>query len=436
MPKLSLHRLRKRVRRTYTGARNAVRLVRGNRFTAPYETPYELALRVDFLRLRHYAQQPQSTKDAPTPICADPILLVPPLMVTSQVYDISPPLSVVKFLRDQGLDVWLADFGTPEAETGGMARTLDDHIHALDRSITHIATTTGRNVHLAGYSQGGMFVYQVAAYRGCKNILSLVTFGSPVDLQKNTPTPINRGLMANVTGVVRSVADGALNALPGIPGMFSSLGFKLMSPAQEIKYLRMMLGILDDREALERLEPMRRFLGGEGFVAWPGPAFRSFVDDMIVHNRMMNGGFVIGGKTLSLAAIDVPVLCVYGARDQFAQPRAVRAIARVVGEPAPVLEQVVDAGHFGLVVGSRALREVWPNVARWMLWHADRGPMPVDFVTAKPAGASATRPTAAPVPKRDDSLDTLAQHLLDGVWDQAGVTMRDVTQSARWLRWQ
>lgn len=432
----STRRLRKRFRRTYTGARNAVRLVRGGRFTPPYETPYALRLRQGFLRLRHYpladAEKHVTATKAP-----DPVLLVPPLMVTSQVYDISPPMSVVKFLRDQGLDVWLADFGAPEAETDGMGRTLDDHILAIDASIQHIVETTGRPVHLAGYSQGGMFVYQVAAYRGCADIRSLITFGSPVDLQKNTPTEINRNLIANVTGAVRSLADGALHALPGIPGIFSSLGFKLMSPTQEIRYLRMMLGILDDREALERLEPMRRFLGGEGFVAWPGPAFRTFVDDMIVHNRMMSGGLVVGGKTVSLAAINIPVLAFYGARDQFAQPRAVRAIARVVGAEASVYEQMVDAGHFGLVVGSRAVQEVWPNVVRWVLWHADRGPAPVNIVEAKPAGHSAVRtyPTA-PVQRPTDSLDTVTHEVLSGLWNVAGVAMRDVTQSARWLRWQ
>ena len=29
-----------------------------------------------------------------------------------------------------------------------------------------------------------------------------------------------------------------------------------------------------------------RFLAGDGFVAWPGPAFRAFVDQFVVHNRI------------------------------------------------------------------------------------------------------------------------------------------------------
>ena len=61
----------------------------------------------------------------------------------------------------------------------------------------------------------------------------------------------------------------------------------------------MMLNLLDDEDALKRIEPTRRFLGGEGFVAWPGPALRSFVDDFVVHNPHGVRGFVIAGRTVS-----------------------------------------------------------------------------------------------------------------------------------------
>ena len=40
------------------------------------------------------------------------------------------------------------------------------------------------------------------------------------------------------------------------------------------------LSKLHDRQALEKRESRRRFLGGEGFVAWPGPALRDFIDSI------------------------------------------------------------------------------------------------------------------------------------------------------------
>ncbi len=46
-----------------------------------------------------------------------------------------------------------------------MHRNLADHVVALSEAIDTVKEVTGRDVHLAGYSQGGMFAYQTAAYR-------------------------------------------------------------------------------------------------------------------------------------------------------------------------------------------------------------------------------------------------------------------------------
>ena len=65
--------------KTMRRARNAVRLMSGARFTPPYERPYDIAMREGFMRLRHY--EALASAEA-----VEPVLLVPPLMVTAQVY--------------------------------------------------------------------------------------------------------------------------------------------------------------------------------------------------------------------------------------------------------------------------------------------------------------------------------------------------------------
>jgi putative long chain acyl-CoA synthase len=97
-------------------------------------------------RLRHYERAP----DAGIEPIAQPLLLVPPLMVASEVYDISPDVSAIAYLSRQGVDVWLVDFGAPEREEGGMSRTLDDHVRAVSDAIDRVRAATGRDVHLAG----------------------------------------------------------------------------------------------------------------------------------------------------------------------------------------------------------------------------------------------------------------------------------------------
>ena len=125
---------------------------------------------------------------------------------------------------------------------------------------------------------------------------------------------------------------------------------------------------LHDRSALERREAKRLFLAGQGFVAWPGPALRKFVDEIVVANRMASGGFVIDGHTVTLADIHCPVLYFFGDRDTMGRPAAVRGIRRAAPAIEELYEIKVSAGHFGLVVGSSALTVTWPSVTEWRMW--------------------------------------------------------------------
>lgn len=414
------------VQKTVRRARNALRLMSGARFTPPYERPYEIKFRPNFMRLRRY--EGQSVKHQ-----TQPLLLVPPLMVTAQVYDISPPLSAVAHLADAGMDTWLCDFGIPETEEGGLERTLDEHLLAINAAIDHIYTETGKPVHVAGYSQGGLFVYQVVAYRKCKHVASVITFGSPVDFQRNLPRNFDRDLTHNVASGIRGALSGAIDNVPGLPGSLTSLAFKMVSPAKEVKFLRMMLGILDDKEALQKVEPMRRFLGGEGFIAWPGPAFRSFVDNVVVQNRMMVGGFVVNEHTVSMHDITCPILYFVGEQDEFARPPSVRAIGRVAS-PSEIYEVSLQCGHFGLVVGSRAMTHVWPTVTGWVDWKSGVGAAPE---TLSAVDVDAKRGVRQGHGRSvDDSLSTAMREFLSGAYETTGETMRELTDTMRWFRWQ
>ena len=100
-------------------------------------------------------------------------------------------------------------------------------------------------------------------------------------------------------------------------------------------------------------EQQRRFLASEGWIAWSGPAISELLKQFIAHNRMMTGGFSIHGDLVTLSDIDCPVLAVVGEVDDIGQPASVRGIKRAAPQ-ADVYEFLIRAGHFGLVVGSKA----------------------------------------------------------------------------------
>ena len=367
----------RRLRRVGLAWQNALEIARAGRLTAPYGFPFEVVHEQRVYRLRHYQRTPDPGK---SPVGA-PLLLVPPLMVASEVYDISPDVSAVAYLSRQGVDVWLVDFGAPERQEGGMDRTLDDHVRAVSEAIDRVRKATGKDVHLCGYSQGGMFCYQAAALRRSEGLASIITAGSPVDLHRQLN--LNEDVTERLVAGLRAALSWPLSRIEGLPGMFTSTGFKLMSARKEAMALLDFVRKLHDRQALEKREAKRLFLGGEGFVAWPGPAFRKFVDDVIVGNRLASGGFVIDGQTVTLADLTCPILYFVGSRDEMGRPSSVRGIRRAAPRVEQLYELPLKAGHFGLVVGSTALTVTWPSVVSWMRWREGQGPLPEQAFDAR-----------------------------------------------------
>ncbi|MBO2450212.1 alpha/beta fold hydrolase [Actinomadura barringtoniae] len=360
-------------------AQNALEVARfGGLDTDEDASPFDVVTEQRVYRLRHYFPGGSGGRppgeDSPKPAADDKrpvIVLVPPLMITAEVYDISSRVSAVGVLHDLGLDPWVVDFGAPEREPGGLERTVTDHVVAVSDAIDRVREATGRDVHLAGYSQGGMFVYQAAAYRRSKGIESLVTFGSPADISVGLPFGLPSWVASEGAG---RIPDALLGNI-AVPGWVTRTGFQLLSPVKSVRSRVDFILQLHDRERLAPRERQRRFLEREGWVSWPGPALAEFIRQFIQHNRMLTGGFVIGDRLVTLADITCPVLTFVGEVDEIAPPPMVRGIRRAAPR-AQVYEASLRAGHFGMVVGSMAISQTWPAVASWAKWRAGEDDLP------------------------------------------------------------
>jgi putative long chain acyl-CoA synthase len=351
--------------RLSSAAENALEVMRfGGLETGEESSPYDVVAEESMYRLRRYFRGDLEAKAVPH------VLLVPPLMLAADVYDVAPSTSAVAILRDHGVQPWVVDFGSPEQEEGGLERTLADHVVAVSDAVDRVREAADSDVNLAGYSQGGMFAYQTAAFRRTEGIASLITFGSPVDIRGGIPLGIPEGVAAQSAEVLASVFGRF-----AVPAWMSRTGFRMLDPVKSLRQRIDFLRQLHDREALLPRERQRRFLLGEGWVAWPGPALADFMRHFVAHNRMLAGGFVIEDRLVTLADIECPVLSFVGEVDEIAPAGGVRAIERAA-PGAEVYEVALHAGHFGLVVGSSAARTTWPTVAGWARWRAGEGELP------------------------------------------------------------
>jgi putative long chain acyl-CoA synthase len=360
------------VERLLATAQNGLEVLRlGGLETGNSPSPSQTVESTPMYKLRRYFP-PDSRPGHPQ--AGEPVLLVHPMMMSANMWDVTREEGAVGILHAAGLDPWVIDFGSPDKIEGGMRRTLADHIVALSEALDAINDATGRDVHLIGYSQGGMFCYQAAAYRRSKGIASIVTFGAPVD----TLAALPMGLPPNIApGVATFMADHVFNRLD-IPSWLARTGFQMLDPLKTAKARIDFVRQLHDREALLPREAQRRFLESEGWIAWSGPAISELLKQFVAHNRMMTGGFAINGQLVTLTDITCPILAFVGEVDDIGQPAAVRGIRRAAPN-AEVYEYLIRTGHFGLVVGSKAAHESWPTVADWVLWISGGGDKPNDI---------------------------------------------------------
>jgi len=363
----------KPVGRLIATAQNGIEVLRfGGLETGDVPSPFQIVESVPMYRLRRYF--PPDNRNGQTPF-GPPVLMVHPMMMAADMWDVTRENGAVGILHRAGVDPWVIDFGSPDRVEGGMERNLADHIVAVSEAVDTVKKTTGQDVHLAGYSQGGMFAYQTAAYRRSRDLASIITFGAPVDTLAALPMGVPPNLGAAAADFM---ADHVFNRID-IPGWLARAGFQMLDPVKTAQARIDFLRQLHDREALLPREQQRRFLASEGWIAWSGPAISELLKQFVAHNRMMTGGFSVHGDLVTLSDIDCPILAVIGEVDDIGQPASVRAIRRAAPR-AEVYEYPIRSGHFGLVVGSKATAQTWPTVAQWVLWVSGRGGLP-DGVT-------------------------------------------------------
>ncbi len=332
---------------------------RGTLYSVPHESPV--------YRLRCY--ELKKTNKARVPI-----ILVPPLMMSADVFDVSKKISAVDYLSEQGFSVWLVDFGEPADQEGGLHRDMSDHVVAVNDAIDFVYAEHRQPVHLAGYCQGGIFCYLAVAYRKSKNVGSIVSFAAPVNLYKNFLPGVSDEVTLKVLETIgEAVPTGVLPS--SIPGWASKNLFRMLAPVKQLQSWVSLLKMLDDRDAILKGEDQRSFMS-DGFVAWPGPAMLEFMRQMLMGNRMVSGGCVIEGRTVSLTDITCPMLAFIGGNDSIARPRSVRGIVEAAPNSELYQLYLPRAGHLGVVVGGSAMKNTWSTVNQWLSWQAGKADKP------------------------------------------------------------
>ena len=160
-----------------------------------------------------------------------------------------------------------------------MKRTLDDHVRAVVACVDRVTCR----------APGGTFTSAATRRAACSPTRRRRTCGargprrsSPSAARSTSTRTSPRSRATWPAAFVRFDRAhrhaSSIERIEGLPGVLTSTGFKLLSPRKEIEQRVDFVRKLHDRSASCAARRAAASSAGEGFVAWPGPAFRVFVE--------------------------------------------------------------------------------------------------------------------------------------------------------------
>lgn len=318
-------------------------------------TPSELVYQEDKMKLFHYI--PVQKK-----LHSPPILMVYALINRQYMLDLQPDRSVIQYLINQGLDVYIIDWGYPTPMDRFI--TLEDYIEGyLNNAVDEVLRHSGASkVTLAGICQGGTFSAIYSALHPDK-IKNLVTIVAPIDFDTNT------GLL-NIWSQVLDV-DKMVDAFGNIPGDFMNIGFLLMNPFRLMldKYIGFMINI-DDKNFVNNFVRMEKWIFDSPDQV--GECWREFIRDCYQKNLLVQNKLQIGDKTVNLKNITMPVLNIFAEYDHLVPPACSRDFTKHVGSKDTEIASF-PTGHIGIFVSSRSQKEICPRLSEWIIKRSQDG---------------------------------------------------------------
>ena len=315
----------------------------------------------------------------------DPVLMVTPLAAPSICYDLRRGCSLAEHFVEQGRATYLLEYGEVSFRNRnlGMEHWVDE---VLPEAIAAVSEHSGgKPVHLIGWSLGGIFALLTAADRADLPIASLSIVGSPFDVAQVPLVAPLRPLLNFTDG--RGAITRAYQLMGGAPKPLVKWAFQLSSVQKLVTKPIALATHLDDADFLAQIEAVDRFT--DGMIAYPGRTFGQLYHRFVKGNALVTGEIELGGRTIRMADITVPVLVFGGSTDGIAPVAAVKAMVPRLTGSKEVRFEIVPGGHLGMLTGRAARGTTWRAMDEWISqWSTAEEP------AAKPRKAAAKKAPA------------------------------------------
>ena len=210
---------------------------------------------------------------------------------------------------------------------------------------------------LLGWCIGGVLCLMYGGTLVDNPVRNMVLLTTPVD----TRGALYTTWVGRESFDVDYVADGYQT----IPGAAIDWANKLMKPVTNYwtTYRQLWEAVLDGQPRRESYQAMARWVADN--PAFPGRAYQELITWMYKENRLVRGNMRLRGQRVDLRRIDQSLLVVTAGADHIAPAEGTYPLLGMVSsEDVTRIDR--PGGHIGLMAGSKARSEIWPDIAQWL----------------------------------------------------------------------
>lgn len=341
-----------------TGWLDEIRRLIGRRLDAiglgPQEMPHRVISESPGARLRAYHRR--DLRQGPV------LLIIPAPFKRAYLWDLLPPVSVVRRCLERGFRVFLLEWLVPTEleDEFGLVDYADRLI--LEAQMAIRAETGSPAPVLAGHSLGGTLAAIFATLHPGQ-VGKLLLLDAPLAFGKYGG-PLTQAIRA--LPHASTIRKSAGSPVPG--SVITALSVAAAPEILQLQRVTDFAASVLDPEALAVHLRVERWTYDE--FPLPGRLFEEILELLYREDRLVSGTLQIGERRTGIACLQSPVMAVVNPVGGLVPPRSMlKALEAVPKLTFEVLEYAGGRGpmlqHVGPLVAPVAHQQLWPKLAAW-----------------------------------------------------------------------
>lgn len=277
-----------------------------------------------------------------------PVFLVPSMINKSDILDLLPDRSLLRWLSSQGFDVYLFDWGQPVEDAD--QKSLDTAI--LNRLVPAIGAVGGP-VLLMGYCMGGLLSAAVSTLRP-DLIRGLLLLATPWNFHDE------KGALKARLSLMKPMALPYMKQHNHLPESWMQAVFATLDPESSIRKFAS-FARMEDGDGKEKIFVAVEDWLNDG-IHLPADIATTCMDEWYEQNTPFLGEWVVGGQKIRAQDIKVPTFVMAARDDKIVPMDSALGFADLRTKCDRL---VCPTGHVGLIAGNKVVEQVWKPMADW-----------------------------------------------------------------------